>query len=157
MEISCSSKVKQDVTDKDVFDIEEDLPAGPIIQTLVKPEKLIKIPDPEYEVEVDFEKIKDDIPDDMVEEDWKSILEGKEYERETWTIAKTRIDSVEMKNLKDKRVELLDAPDEFDYTISGKYPRDVLENKFKQELLSVCAGLLRETGFGAICVENCIK
>ena len=24
-----------------------------------------------------------------------------------------------------------------------------MENKFKQELLSVCAGLLRETGFGA--------
>ncbi len=42
------SKVKQDVTDKDVFDVAEDLPAGPILQTLVRPEKLIKIPDPEY-------------------------------------------------------------------------------------------------------------
>jgi superfamily II DNA or RNA helicase len=143
------SKVKQDVTDKDVFDEEEDLPVGPILQTLVRPEKLIKIPDPEYEVEIDFEKIKDDIPDDTVEEEWESILDRKSYERETWTIAKTRIDSVEMKSLKDKRIELLDAPDEFDFAMIGKFPRDVLENKFKQELLSICAGLLRDTGFGA--------
>ena len=143
------SKVKQDVTDKDVFDEEEDLPNRPLIQTLLRPEKLIKIPDPEYDVNIDFEKIKDDIPDDTVEEDWESILNRKSYERETWTIAKTRIDSVEMKSLKDKRVELLDAPDEFDFAMIGKYPREVLENKFKQELLSVCAGLLRETGFGA--------
>lgn len=95
-----------------------------------------------------LKSLKDDIPDDAVEEDWESILNKKSYERETWTIAKTRIDSVEMKILKDKRVELLDAPDEFDFAMIGKYPRDVLENKFKQELLSVCAGLLREAGFG---------
>ena len=99
--------------------------------------------------EVDFKKIADDIPDDEIDEDWKSILESKTYEREIWTIAKTRINSVEMKSLKDKRVELLDGPDEFDFAMMGKYPRDVLENKFKQELLSICAGLLRETGFGA--------
>ncbi|MBT6647199.1 MAG: DEAD/DEAH box helicase family protein [Thaumarchaeota archaeon] len=143
------SKVKQNVTDKDLFDEEEDLPDKPIIQTLVRPEKLIKIPEPEYDVDVDFKKIIDDIPDDKIDEDWKSILENKSYEREVWTIARTRIDSVEMKSLKDKRVELLDAPDEFDFAMIGKYPRDVLEKKFKQELLSVCAGLLRETGFGA--------
>ena len=141
------SKVNQEVTDKDVFG-DEDLPDKPIIQTLIRPEKIIKIPDPEYDVDVDFKKIKDDIPDDTVEENWESILEHKLYDRETWTIAKTRIDSVEMKSLKDKRVELLDAPDEFDFAMIGKYPRDVLETKFKQELLSVCAGLLRETGFG---------
>jgi superfamily II DNA or RNA helicase len=142
------SKVKQNVTDKDLFDDDDDLPDKLIIQTLVRPEKLIKIPDPEYDVEVDFKKIIDDIPDDTIEEDWVSILEKKIYEREIWAIAKTRINSVEMKSLKDKRVELLDAPDEFDFAMIGKYPRDVLENKFKQELLSVCAGLLRETGYG---------
>ena len=141
------SKVNQEVTDKDVFG-DEDLPDKPIIQTLIRPDKIIKIPDPEYDVDVDFKKIKDDIPDDTIEEDWESILERVLYERETWTIAKTRIDSVEMKSLKNKRVELLDAPDEFDFAMIGKYPRDVLENKFKQELLSICAGLLRETGFG---------
>ncbi len=141
------SKVNQDVTDKDVFG-DEDLPDKPVIQTLVRPEKMIKIPEATFDVEVDFEKIKDDIPDDTVEEDWKSILDGKSYSREVWTISKTRINSVEMKSLKDKRVELLDAPDEFDFAMIGKYPRDILENKFKQELLSVCAGLLRDTGFG---------
>ena len=140
------SKVKQEVTDKDIFDIDEDLPDKPIIQTLVRPEKMIKIPEPEYEVEV--EKIKDDIPDDTIEENWESILDRISYIRETWTIAKTRIDSVEMKILKNKRMELLEGPDEFDFAMIGKYPRDELENKFKQEIMSVCAGLLRETGFG---------
>jgi len=142
------SKVKQEVTDKDIFDIDEDLPDKPIIQTLVRPEKMIKIPEPEYEVEVDFEKIKDDIPDDTIEENWESILDRISYIREIWTIAKTRIDSVEMKILKNKRMELIDGPDEFDFAMIGKYPRDELENKFKQEIMSVCAGLLRETGFG---------
>jgi len=143
------SKVKQEVTDKDIFDTEEDLPDRPIIQTLVRPEKMIKIPDPEYDIEIDFEKIKDDIIDDTVEENWESILDRKVYERETWTITRTKIDSVAMKRLKDKRVELLDGPDEFDYAVIGKYPREELENKFKQEIMSVCAGLLHETGFGS--------
>lgn len=143
------SKVKQEVTDKDIFDTEEDLPDRPVIQTLVRPEKLIKIPDPEYDVEIDFEKIKDDIIDDIVEENWESILDRKVYERETWTITRTKIDSVAMKRLKDKRVELLDGPDEFDYAVIGKYPREELENKFKQEIMSVCVGLLHETGFGS--------
>ena len=142
------SKVNQNVSDKDIFG-DEDLPDKPVIQTLVRPEKLIKIPDPEYDVEIDFEKIIDDIPDDIIEEDWKSILDRKSYDREIWTIAKTRIDSVEMKSLKDRRVELLDGPDEFDFATIGKYPRDILEDKFKQEVLSVCAGLLRDTGFGS--------
>jgi type III restriction enzyme len=143
------SKVKQNVSDKDLFDEDDDLPNKPIIQILVRPEKLIKIPDPEYDVDIDFKNIEKSIPEDVIEEDWKSILENETYNREVWTIARTRIDSVEMKSLKDKRVELLDAPDEFDVAMIGKYPRDVLENKFKQELLSVCAGLLRETGYGA--------
>jgi len=143
------SKVKQNVSDKDLFDEEEDLPNKPVIQILVNPEKLIKIPDPEYDVDIDFKKIVDDIPEDKIEEDWESILDNTSYNREIWTIARTRIDSVEMKSLKDKRIELLDAPDEFDFAMIGKYPRDILENKFKQELLSVCAGLLRDSGFGA--------
>ena len=60
------SKVVQDVTDDKLFDPEEDLPDKPIIQTVARPEKLIKIPDPKYDVEIDFVKIKDGIPDDEV-------------------------------------------------------------------------------------------
>lgn len=142
------SKVNQAVTDKDIFG-NEDLPDKPVIQTLIRPEKMIKIPDPEYNVKIDFRKIEDDIPDDTIEDEWESILDKKSYDREFWTIAKTRIDSIEMKTLKDKRVEILDVPDEFDLTMIGKYNRDVLEDKFKKELLSVGAGLLRDTGFGA--------
>jgi len=142
------SKVRPDVTDKDIFDTEEDLPDKPIIQTLIRPEKLIKLPDPKYDVNIDFEGIKDEIEEDKVEENWQSILDKISYNKESWTIVKTRIDSVEMKSLKDKRMEILDGPDEFDFAMIGKYPRDELENKFKQEVMSICAGLLREAGFG---------
>lgn len=142
------SKVKQDVTDKELFDIDEDLPSKPKIQTLINPENLIKIPEPKYDTTIDFKKIKDDIPDDDVETDWEVILDRISYDKERWMITKTRIDVVEAKTLKNKRMEVVDGVSDFDLEISGTYPRDILENKLKEELLNVSAGLLKETGFG---------
>lgn len=143
------SKVKQDVTDKDLFNIEEDLPSKPKIQTLVRPEKLIKIPDPKYDVDIDFKKIAEEIPDDHVESNWQSMLDGISYDKETWMIKKTRIDNVQARRLKDKRMELVDAPNEDGFEISAKYPRDVLENNLKGELLNIASGLLQEAGYGS--------
>jgi len=143
------SKVRQEVTDKDLFDTDEDLPSKPVIQTLVRPEKIIKIPEAKYDTNIDFKKIKDDIPDDKVESDWQSILDKISYDQETYRIAKTRVDTVEMKRLKDKRLELIDGIDDFDFEVSGKYPRDVLEQKFKEEVLDICSGLLQEAGHGS--------
>jgi type III restriction enzyme len=143
------SKVKQAVTDNDLFDIDEDLPLKPKIQTLVRPDKLIKIPEPKYDVDIDFEKIAEQIPDEEVEANWQAILDRISYERDTWIIKKTRIDSIQAKRLKDKRMELIDAPDEDGFEISAKYPRDVLENKLKEELLNVASGLLQESGYGS--------
>ena len=144
------SKVKQDVTDDDLFDPEEDLPDKPIIQTVARPEKLIKIPDPKYDVEIDFDKIKDGIPDDEVAKNWQGLLDDVSYDRDRWMITKTRIDTVEAKRLKDKRSELLEGPTEFDYTTEGELPRNVLENKFKIEIMNIASGLLTEAGFGSM-------
>ena len=144
------SKVKQDVTDEDVFDPDEDLPTRPKIQTLTKPENLIKIPDPKYDTNVDFPTIAKEIPDDEVEADWQRILDQISYDKERWIIAKVRIDTVEARTLKDKRMEILEGVSDYDFNVSAKLPRDLLENKFKKELLSVCAGLLQESGFGSM-------
>ncbi len=143
------SKVRQEVTDKDIFDVEEDLPLKPKIQTLVNSEKIIKIPEPKYDVNIDFEKISNEIPEEEQESNWQSILDNTSYERETWRIKQTKIKSVQAKRLKDKRMEIIDAPDEEGFELIGKYPRDVLENKLKQELLNIASGLLQEAGYGS--------
>jgi len=144
------SKIKQDITDEDKFDVEEDLPTKPKIQTLVRPDKLIKIPDPEYEVKIDFDKIKDDIPEDRIEENWQQILDSITYDREAWMITKTKVDTVKGKRLKDKRVELVDGPEAYDFAVIGQLPRNELENKFKDEILDIASGLLQEAGFGGM-------
>jgi len=144
------SKVVQDVTDDKLFDPEEDLPDKPIIQTVARPEKLIKIPDPKYDVEIDFDKIKDGIPDDEVAKNWQGLLDDVSYDRDRWMITKTRIDTFEAKSLKNKRSELLDGPAEFDYTTEAELPRNVLENKFKAEIINTASGLLTEAGFGSM-------
>ena len=143
------SKIKQEVTDKDIFDINEDLPLKPKIQSLVRAEKLIKIPEPKYNVDIDFKKIIEEIPDEEVELNWQTILDRVSYERDTWMIKKTRIDNVQAKTLKNKRMELLDAPDEDGFEITAVYPRDILENKLKMELLNIASGLLQESGYGS--------
>ena len=143
------SKIKQEVTDKDIFDINEDLPLKPKIQSLVRAEKLIKIPEPKYDVDIDFKKIIEEIPDEEVESNWQAVLDRISYERDTWMIKKTRIDNVQAKTLKNKRMELLDAPDEDGFEITAVYPRDILENKLKMELLNIASGLLQEAGYGS--------
>ena len=143
------SKIKQEVTDKDIFDINEDLPLQPKIQSLVRAEKLIKIPEPKYGVDIDFKKIIEEIPDEEVELNWQTILDRVSYERDTWMIKKTRIDEVHAKTLKNKRMELIHGPDEDGFEITAVYPRDVLENKLKEELLNIASGLLQECGYGS--------
>ena len=143
------SKIKQEVTDKDIFDINEDLPLKPKIQSLVNTDKLIKIPEPKYDVDIDFKKIIEEIPDEEIESNWQAVLDRVSYERDTWMIKKTRIDNVQAKSLKNKRMELLDAPDEDGFEITAIYPRDILENKLKMELLNIASGLLQEAGYGS--------
>ena len=143
------SKIKQEVTDKDIFDINEDLPLKPKIQSLVRAEKIIKLPEPKYDVNVNFEKIIEEIPDEEIESNWQAILDRVSYGRDTWMIKKTRIDNVQAKRLKDKRMELLDAPEENDFETLEMHTRADLENSLKMELLNIASGLLQESGYGS--------
>ena len=143
------SKVRQEVTDKDLFELEEDLPLKLRIQSLVNPEKIIKIPEPTYDINIDFEKISRAIPEEEQELKWQEILDGISYDRETWIIKQTRIDGIQAKRLKDKRMEIVDGPDEDGFELPSKFPRDVLEDQFKQEILNIASGLLQEAGYGS--------
>jgi len=141
------SKINQQVEDGQVFDPDEDLPK-PVIQTMVRPEKVIKIPSPKYDAGVPWDEIEDGTPDDEIDEDWSAALDRVSYDKERWMISRTKIDTVEAKELKNKRIELLAGVSDYDFSISGQYPRDVLEEKFKETLLNVCSVLLHESGFG---------
>lgn len=143
------SKIKQDVTDKELFDINEDLPLKPRIQMLVNVEKIIKIPEPKYSTDIDFKKILEQIPEDKIAHNWREILDRVSYDRETYTIKQTRYDSIQAKTLKNKRMELVDAPNVDGLDTSVKDSREILENKFKEELLSIASGLLQENGHGS--------
>lgn len=146
------SKIRQNVTDEDIFHIEEDLPRRSKIQSLVRPEKLIKIPDPKYEIKINFEKIRDDIPDDTIEYNWKKILDKIEYNREAWMITNLKIDSIKSQRLQDKRIELIDAPDANmnNNNTVYKYNRHELESNFKKAILDLAANLLNEAGFASL-------
>lgn len=141
------SKIKQNVEDGDIFNPDEDLPK-PTIQTLVNAEKIIKIPGPTYESDVDWTEI-EDIPDDDVDKNWSDILDRASYDKERWIISRTRVDSVEAKELKNRRLEILEGVSDYDFNVSGEYPRDILEEKFKETLLGIVAGILNEAGFGS--------
>lgn len=148
------SKIRQDVTDKDLFDPSEDVPNKPEIQILVRPDKIIKLQDPTYDTDIDFPDIARQITEDEIETAWISVLDKTFYDKERWAIAKIKIDEVFMKKLRDKRIEVVDGINDYDFEISGKFPRDVLENKFKTELLDQCAKLLMENGFGSMLREK---
>ena len=144
------SKIKQDVTDEDIFDPDDDLPEKILIQTLVKPEKIIRIPDPKYVSLIDIDELDKDIPDDIVEKSWNDILEKTTYDKERWIINRVQIDEIYMKKLRSKGMEVIDGVNDYDFEISGNFPRDILENKFKEELLNQCANLLNENGFSSM-------
>lgn len=143
------SKIKQDVADDQIFEPDEDLPK-PVIQKLVRPEKIIKIPEPCYITDISWPDVEKDTPDDEIEEDWNAILDRKSYDKERWTISRTQINSVEAKELQNKRLEILDGVSDYSYEVSGELKRDVLEDLFKKTLLDLCAGLLQEAGFGSM-------
>ena len=141
------SKINQEVADGQIFDPSEDLPK-PIIQTMVRPEKIIKIPPATFDTNIPWGKYEEEIPEDESENDWYAMLDRASYDKERWTISRTRISSVEAKELKNRRLEILNGVSDYDFNISGQYPRDILEEKFKETLLGICAGLLDESGFG---------
>ncbi len=139
------SKINQGVEEDQIFGEEEDLPK-PIIQSMIRSEKIIRIPEPKYGSEIIWPEI-EKTPDDEKEDDWDTILDRISYDRERWVISRTRITTVEAKELQHKRLEILGGVNDYDFEVSGELRRDVLEDLFKKTLLDSCAILLQEAGY----------
>ena len=132
---------------------DEDIPATPKIQKLVRPENLIEVPSPEYETKIDFDAILKKVPKKEIRKNWKQILDGVEYDRDKWTISKTRIE--QMRKLyvdKDRRMEILSGEDiDVKEDAPRKEPsRDELEELFKEQIVEMASNLLLEYGFGGL-------
>ncbi len=151
------SKIRQNVLPEDLFG-DEDLPEKPKIQRLTKPENFIVIPSPEYETDIDFEKKRKEIPEDQISESWQEILDRVHYDKNTWTISKTKIQSIQARNLdKEKTMEVIYDTDgiesmgsEHENRMPEVITMEELQEKFKQELLCVASGLLLDSGFGGM-------
>ncbi|MDA7991040.1 MAG: DEAD/DEAH box helicase family protein [Gammaproteobacteria bacterium] len=143
------SKITQQIDESSAFNLESDL-QKPIVQQLVHPDKIIKIPEPKYESEIDFNKLESEISNDQIENDWEAMLARKQYDKARWMITQTRVESIQSKELKTKRLVICDGVNEDDHEVSGELKRYVLENKFKNELLNTCAQILQEYGFGSM-------
>jgi len=145
------SKIRQGVLPEDKFG-DEDLPIRPKIQKLDKPDKFIVIPDAEYEVPIDLDKLVKEVPEDTVDADWRESLDKIEYDRNLWTITRTKVQQVKSKRLDDKRLELVEAPrvqNNGKETVIEK-TREELEDSLKQEVMNIASGLLVEAGFGGL-------
>ncbi len=147
------SKIRQGVLPDEIFG-DEDLPEKPKIQRLTKPENFIVIPSPEYETKIDFEKKREEISEDEVEQNWREILNTIEYDRNEWRITKTKVEEIKAKHLdKSKTMEVIrekvSVEDEY-RAQPQEMTKEELQEKFKQELLSIASGLLLEAGFGGM-------
>ena len=144
------SKIRQGVLPEDMFG-DEDLPARPKIQKLVRPDKFITIPDPLFETKIDLDKIAKEIPEDTVDSNWRQTLAAVTYDRNVLTITKTSVKQVRGKRLNDKRLELVEGPKvEAGQEGSAALTRQELEDKLKEEVKDVATGLLIEAGFGGM-------
>jgi superfamily II DNA or RNA helicase len=144
------SRIRQGVLPEDRFG-DEDLPARPKIQRLVRPDRFIVIPDPQFEPAIDLDKIAKDVPEDAVDLNWRQTLANVKYDRQIWTITKTKVNQVKGKRLDDKRLELVEGPEvETSQEGAPSTTREKLEDDLKEEVKDVASGLLVEAGFGAL-------
>lgn len=133
---------------------DEDIPATPKIQKLVRPEKLIDIPSPEYETKIDFEDILRKIPKKEIAKNWKKLLDSINYDKSKWNISKTKIEQVmKLYVNKERRMEIMSGED---YDIKEgelkekKYTKEDLEEVFKEKIVEMSSNLLFEAGFGGL-------
>jgi hypothetical protein len=146
------SKIRQGVGPEDRFG-DEDLPIRLKIQKLVKPENFIVIPEPEYETKIDFEKISEKVPKDKVEQNWRQLLDAVVYDRDAWTITKTKVEEIRSRRLQDKQLEILqpngNSINQNVISVQEKTLSELRED-LKSEVLNLASGLLTEAGFGGL-------
>jgi superfamily II DNA or RNA helicase len=147
------SSIRQGILPGDKFSPEEDLPIRPKLQSLVRPEFLIKIPEPKYDSRIDFPGLNKAIPEDSVERDWQTALQSVTYDREDWQITRTRIEQIRGKHLGSKRLEVLTGPGSNSNTgsnLSVEKPKEALQEDLKREVLDATSALLFDAGFGGL-------
>jgi len=149
------SKIRKDVGDEDVYDPNEDLPQSPKIPILVKPENIITVPSPTYEIPKTPNP--DDIEDDKVEHDWRRELASISYEKESIRITRTDIPEITVKQLEDRGLEIIDGVDENDIRVSGQLPRSTLEFLLKKDMQESCERLLNEAGYSPALLPKLYK
>ena len=148
------SKIRQGVLPEDIFG-DEDLPARPKIQRLVRPENFVVIPEPEYETTIDFDRLARKIPKDDVERNWRQILEAVQYDRSAWTITKTRVEQIKGKRLNNKKMEILAGNEGSKLSseeawLEHEKSIEQLREDLKAEVLNIASSLLIEAGFGGL-------
>lgn len=146
-----ASGIRKVETDEVLGD--EDIPKTPKIQRLVRPENLIEIPSPEYETKIDFDAIIKKIPKDVIEKNWKQILDSVKYDKEKWTISKTRIEQIRKLYVDRRRKMEIETAEDFELKESeGKkeLSKDELLELLKEEVVEMASNLLFEAGFGGL-------
>ncbi len=136
-----------------VFD-DEDIPKTPKIQRLEKPENLIGVPLPEYETKIDFEEVLKKIPKKEIEKNWKQILDAVEYDRDKWTISKTKIDQIKKLYISSQRKMEIIAGEDIELKDIEESKKELskedLEELFKQQIVEMASSLVFEAGYGGL-------
>lgn len=143
------SKVRENVLIDQQFDETEDLPPKPQKQELERPEKLIKIPEPDPAFVDDSPFVLDPIaPPGPAREDWREILAGFEYDDTAVEITKVKIDSVRGQELIGERWQSMhSAPELAEPEVLLEAPDDRMRDAIKERLLLMADDLTEQAGY----------
>ena len=141
-----SSKVRSNVGVDQTFEEEEDLPEPPPRQELVRPEKMIDIPDPSEEDDGVFVIDVDDRTAEPLK-NWHERLEGLEYPSETTTITDQDITGVERTELTDAGWKIREASPDYELGPGVNLTHEEMAEGIKDELLNIAERLLDHAGF----------
>jgi superfamily II DNA or RNA helicase len=146
-----ASGIRRVETDEVLGD--EDIPKTPKIQRLVRPENLIEIPSPEYETKIDFDAIIKKIPKDVIQKNWKQILDSVKYDKTKWIISKTRLEQIRKLYVDSKRRMEIETVEDIELKESEEVKnlsKDELIELLKEEVVEMASNLLFEAGFGGL-------
>ena len=139
------SKIRSNVGTEDMFNEEEDLPDPPPRQVLVRPDKLIEVPEPTEDDAGEF-VINTLVGPAMPVRNWREVLEGLTYPAQTVTITDQEITGVTETELTEQGWKTeKSAPDD-----AGGQPSplgaEAMPEAIKDALLSMAVSLLDHAG-----------
>ncbi|HET6402139.1 MAG TPA: DEAD/DEAH box helicase family protein [Candidatus Kapabacteria bacterium] len=143
--------IRKDVDQGDLFGVEEDLPPKRLLQDLVNPDLLIKVPDPTKEVTEklgleEFDKITTETHDYS---NWEAILQSFDYSADV-EISNVEIESVRGTAIGSaKMIELLTAPVPTISANGSPLLREDLVDILKNSIRDIARSLLADEGIGS--------